>query len=262
MDTKRLVRGARERARSAAAAALYNPVLMTGAERYLSSGFRVNTELAWSSANPPEWFDHRADLYQFRQNRNPLWAERGVLSREPMFAGCRVLDMCCGDGFYSYHFFASTAAHVDAIDFDAPAIEQAHRLYALDNVSYAVSDIRTDEFPSPRYDVIVWDGAIEHFALAEMAHILDRCRRHLEPERGVLTGYTIVADPHGPSHPDHEHEFESAQELADVLLSVFPFVAVLENESPGRRNLYFRASSSAERLDAFRRFPPHEPATG
>jgi SAM-dependent methyltransferase len=200
---------------------------------------------------PPEWFDHRANLYRFSAERVPYWVERGVYGRELMFEGCRVLDLCCGDGFYAFHFYAETAAHVDAVDLDPTALAHARRWHAHPRIRYSQVDVIEDPFPNSNYDVIIWDGAIEHFTLKEQRLILDKIRDALGPH-GILAGYTILGTEGELAHPRHKHEFQGRIELADVLAETFPHVATLETRYSERRNLYFRASEVPDRLCGFR----------
>src|SRR6266568_409285 len=101
------------------------------AERYLRAFYRWRTYQAWvASPQPPEWFDHRSDLYRWPETQTPLWLERGVFARALMQPGCRVLDLCCGDGFYPFHFYASVADRIDAVDRNAAALAHARRRHA------------------------------------------------------------------------------------------------------------------------------------
>lgn len=231
---------------------LFSEPARRAASKYLELWWRVEVKRVWNDPKgPPEWYDHRSHLSTFPFDREPMWAERGVYSREPIPDGGRVLDLCCGDGFYSFHFFSDRAGHVDAVDFDESAIAHARKHHARPNVTFGLLDVRADDLPAEQYDVIVWDGAIEHFTEEEIDEILGRCAKALEPA-GVLTGYTMRREDSGAQHPEHEHEFEDADELRAVLLRAFPAAAVLENTSGGRRNLYFRAAFEEARLTQFR----------
>ena len=208
------------------------------AQRFLAWHYRHETNRRWSRPPLPEWFDHRSDLYRWMYEELGYWIERPVYSREVMRPGCKVLDLCCGDGFYAAHVFADVASHIDASDFDPAAIEHAKRVHTHPRVTHHLLDIRTDPFPDSCYDVIVWDGAIEHFTLDETREILRRC------------GNTILADSGAPlAHPDHEHEYRGADELERVLGEVFAHAGTIVIEHPARKNIYFRASDG--RLSRF-----------
>src|SRR5579883_644923 len=88
---------------------------------------------------------------------------RGFLAMMAIEDGDKVLDISCGDGFFSKRFFATKASHVDAFDIEGYAIEMANRYNADSRVSFSVRDAINDPFPSSDYDVIIWDGGIAHF---------------------------------------------------------------------------------------------------
>jgi ubiquinone/menaquinone biosynthesis C-methylase UbiE len=227
----------------------FNDSLLRAATSYARSYYRWDTFRRWSAADTPEWFDHRADLYRFSELRRSYWAERGVYARELMHDGCRVLDLCCGDGFYTFHFYSEVASHIDACDWDPGAIAHASKVHRHPNVTYSQRNIIADPLPGAGYDVVVWDAAIEHFALADIDTVLDKVDAALARD-GVLCGYTILNEGNR-MHPDHLHEFGSAEELARVLRRTFPHVVTLETTYPDRHNIYFRASRTQQRVEGF-----------
>lgn len=230
----------------------FNEPLMRLAELYLRRYYTYDTRRLWGGPHPPpEWFDHRADLYLWSELRVPFWVERGVFSREVMFEGCQVLDLCCGDGFYPYHFYSSIASHIDAVDWDPTAIAHAHKWHNHPKISYVQLDVVTNAFPGTDYDVITWDGAIEHFSSDQIRIVLKKCVRALRIPEGMLCGYTIIARSSDKSHPEHQHEFSSAAELKELLREFFPFVGTVETEYPERHNIYFRAAFDPTRLRRF-----------
>ncbi len=164
---------------------LFRESLMHLAEAYLRRYYTWDMQRLWSGPHPPpEWFDHRADLFRWSEHRNPLWVERGVFSREVMFEGCKVLDLCCGDGFYPYHFYAEIASHVDAVDRDSTALSHARKWHTHPKVNYIQMDVVADDFPGINYDVIAWDGAIEHFSTEQIRIVLQKCVRALKTRGG------------------------------------------------------------------------------
>lgn len=99
--------------------------------------------------------------------------------------------------------------------------------------------------PAGPFDTIVWNAAIEHFTQSEITALLTAIKVRLAPN-GVLTGYTLVEKESGKSHPDHEYEFKSQQDLADLLRPFFANVRVFStkwrDQLEERENLYFFAS--------------------
>ncbi|WP_041259424.1 class I SAM-dependent methyltransferase [Pseudofrankia inefficax] len=82
----------------------------------------------------------------------------------------RVLDVGCGAG----EFAARLAEHsdqVDAVDRDAPMIEQA-RQTTPDNVHCVLADVLTDPLPAKDYDAIVSISALHHMPLPETLPVL------------------------------------------------------------------------------------------
>ena len=231
---------------------VFSETPMRLAETYLRHYYAYDTARLWGGPNrPPEWFDHRADLYRWSELRNPLWLERGVFSREVMFEGCRVLDLCCGDGFYPFYFYSGIASHVEAVDRDPTAIAHACKWHSHPRIKYTQINVVSEQLPGTDYDVITWDAAIEHFSTDQIRAVLGKCTSALRVPRGLLCGYTILARAPAQSHPDHQHEFGSAAELRQLLSTFFPFVGIVETEYPTRHNLYFRAAFDLGRLRRF-----------
>src|SRR3989442_390916 len=180
----------------------FNEPAMRFAESFLRRYYDYHTYRLWSRSHAPELFDPRADLLRWAELRVPFWVERGVFSREVMFQGCRVLDLCCGDGFYPYYFYSGTASQIDAVDRDPTAIIHARKWHGHPTIRYVQQDLIADEFPDTDYDVITWDGAIEHFSLDEIRQVLQKCVKAMRTPYGVLNGYTIIPrDPGGQLDP-------------------------------------------------------------
>ncbi|MBN9287341.1 MAG: hypothetical protein BGO43_15730 [Gammaproteobacteria bacterium 39-13] len=195
----------------------------------------------WAVKPNPEWFDHFIDQhYQWSATKNPLGWERGIFNLLAIKENSTILEICCGDGFNAHHFYAIRAKKIISVDFDPKAIAHAKKHFQAANIDFRIVDIRQG-LPEGTFTNIVWDAAIEHFTLEEMNQIFENILSRLTPD-GILSGYTIVAEEHGASHDDHEHEFTSKEELKAKLALFFKHVAVFETKYPGRHNLYFYAS--------------------
>ncbi|MGQ9652445.1 MAG: class I SAM-dependent methyltransferase [Thermodesulfobacteriota bacterium] len=230
----------------------FNEPLVMLSELYLRHYYRWKRKWGRDPRDPKmDWYDHREDLYHWSKSRNPLWVDRGIFSRQVMYPGCRVLDLCCGDGFYPYYFYAEVPARIDAVDRDHRAIKHAMRWHAHPNISYWVKDVLKEDFPGMEYDVICWDAGIQYFTPDETRAILSKSFRSLEPTKGILTGYTILAEKGEKYHRRHKYEFSSQEELVNLLEGIFPFAGTLETRYPNRRNIYFRAAFSRDRLGGF-----------
>lgn len=166
---------------------------------------------------PPAWFDHRIDLY-YHWPHNLFWLERGILPRKHMFDGCTVLDLFCGDGFYSRYFYSTITGHIDAIDKDPRAIAHAKRWHSHPRIHYATLDAVKEEFPRSRYDVIVWFEAIEHLSQADYKALVQRIKSAIGTT-GVLVGSTTIVpeDQLGKCNWEHQNEFASISKLQEFL---------------------------------------------
>lgn len=203
----------------------------------------------WRMDNP-EYFEHQMDLnWKWHETRSSYPMERGVFSsfalgNENPATGA-TLDLCCGDGFYSYYFYSKRSANVIGIDFDPNAIKFARKNYGrAGNIKFVVGDIRKD-IPDGPFNNIIWDAAIEHFTEIEIQGLVGRIKSVLEVD-GILSGYTIVEPDHGGKHlHQHEYEFHNKEDLARFLSPHFKNVQVFSTVYPDRKNLYFYASDSS-----------------
>lgn len=201
--------------------------------------------LEWRIAPPPEWFDHFLDLYlQWPRDGASLWLERGVFGALALRRGGRLLEMCCGDGFNSRHFYAPLVGSVLAVDFDGTALAHAGRYNTAANISFRELDVRTG-LPDGPFDNVTWDAAIEHFTEDEIATLLGGIHGVLAPD-GILSGYTVVERDDGGKHLEHhEREFRSMEDLVEILSPHFREVTVFETVHPARHNLYFYAGDGS-----------------
>lgn len=218
-----------------------------------ASAHRLQYVVEWSVDNP-EYFDHFIDShYQWHAMRQSFPWERGVYSSLALQAtrGDRlptVLELCCGDGFMTYHFYSSQADTITSLDFDPEAIASARKNCSAPNIRYVLGDIRTD-MPTGQYDNIIWDAAIEHFTEDEITSLMSTIKDRLAPG-GILSGYTIVEPEHGGKHlHQHEYEFHDKADLARFLEPWFANVQVFETVFPSRTNLYFYASDASLPFD-------------
>jgi SAM-dependent methyltransferase len=228
---------------------------LSGLARKISSAAHHLQFLVEWGVDNPEYFDHFIDQhYAWSKSRNSLMWERGVYSGFAIQAMTtdelpKVLDLCCGDGFMSYHFYSLQAEKVIAIDFDSLAIQRAKRLCSYSNIEYILGDIRTD-IPQEKFHNIVWDAAIEHFTEAEIMSLMTTIKSRLI-SGGILSGYTIMEDHDGSHHlHQHEYEFHNKEDLARFLKPHFMNVHVIETAFPNRTNLYFFATDGTLPIDS------------
>ncbi len=217
--------------------------------RLASAVHALQMRYEWNTLPQPEWHDHFCDqYYQFRKFQNPLWVERGTFGLLAIRQGAEVLELCCGDGYNSYHFYSTRAGKIISVDFDKNAIPHAKKFNQAKNIEFRLSDIRYD-MPEGKFDNVIWDAAIEHFTEEEIDSIMGNIKQRLKPG-GVLTGYTLVESATGQkSLTHHEREFKSKEDLKSFFEPHFKRVKVFETIYPSRHNLYFFASDGVLPFD-------------
>lgn len=194
---------------------------------------------------PPHFYNQRWSAYRFAygDKRGIQAFTRGFLAAEVVQKGDRLLDIGCGDGFFSKSFFSDRCARIDAVDIEPSAISTARRLNPGVNIDYRVLDAVREDFPASRYDVIVWDGAIGHFSNQDMATMLKKISRALSPD-GIFVGSESL----GTEGDDHLQHFATESDLAAVFRPYFKHVLIRTNSYPipgGQRwEAYWRCANS------------------
>jgi cyclopropane fatty-acyl-phospholipid synthase-like methyltransferase len=202
------------------------------------------------SGDQPHFVDHRIGAAQLLAGRaNPYGWFRGFYVAELLRAEDRVLDIGCGDGFFDRRFFSERCRSIDAIDIEPSAIAHATRVNLAANVSYRLLDAVRDTFPKPPYDVVVWDGALGHFAPQDTDRMLRKIRDSLTP-----TGLFVGSDSLGMEGHDHLQFFESLSDLGLLLARHFPHVELrrMEYALPSgsvREEAYWRCAVEPIRLE-------------
>jgi SAM-dependent methyltransferase len=188
----------------------------------------------------PQFFKHNVNLvcWPFEPER---WAftARGVFARANMNRGCRVLDLCCGDGTYSKFYFSDIANFVDAVDSDHYAIKYARQFHSVVNVNYHELDIVNEAFPSNKYDLFVWNAAICYFNVSEIQIVIEKIIK------ASASGALFVGMcPKANGWIDHKTEFVDSKALKCYLGQFYANVTVREIEDTLTTSLYFQASEA------------------
>ena len=172
--------------------------------------------------------------------------ERGIFGLLAMKPGCRQLDLCCGEGFYTHRFYSGRAGSIVAMDYDRAAIAKARRRFKATNIDYRCGDIRKD-MPKGPFDNITWDAGIEYFTPTEITGILAAIKARLALG-GILSGYCIPDPSASPGSLDDGRKFAAAspETLGELLHDVFGNVSILRtvhaDQFGERTNCYFFAS--------------------
>ncbi len=222
--------------------------------------------IEWGRSPSPEWMDHDQDyFYQSRNRGKTFFFERGVLPK--IFASelindkkninnLNILDLCCGDGFFSQFFLHDIAKNITMIDLDIDAIKRAKqrskRLKFLNkiNINYIVEDILKYKLDIlikknniyEKYDLIVFNAAIEHFKEEQVYEIFDSCKKIMN-KNAIVFGYTLVEN---ENHVFDHHEllFKTKEDLQNLVSKNFKTVECFQSLSETRHNLYFFAKNN------------------
>lgn len=225
----------------------------TGLTKCLEWSAEANFRNAWQySAEPPHFFSQQINLIRMLGDTQggAGWLLRGVYAWEIIKDGDTVLDIGCGDGFFTKHFLSAKAKHVDAVDIEESAIYEATSRNSSAKIAYHLLDAAKHPFPGKHYDVIVWDGAIGHFDCQSAADVIRKVASALAPQ-GIFCGSESLGSQEGS---DHLQFFEEPDDLSQFLsksfASIYTRVAEyrLGNGFP-RREIFWRASLDAAHPD-------------
>lgn len=226
-------------------------VLLKLLSMHYRSLFRRNW--AWSSEQP-HFFNHRIGFFDFIYGNSessvfPYY--RGFFVSEVIKDQDLLLDIGCGDGFFTKRFYSRRCTHIDAIDIEPTAIAAATSQNASPKIRYQLRDAVIAPFPSDNYNVVVWDGALGHFA-ADTTHVMLNKIVGVLAEDGIFTGSESL----GFEGHDHLQFFETIEDL-DVLFCrhfAYRYYRVVNYDtpfSPGmlRQEAYWRCSATPLRVN-------------
>jgi SAM-dependent methyltransferase len=197
----------------------------------------------------PHFFNNRIGAFSALfggQASGPYGLYRGFLSFELVQPGDALLDIGCGDGFFTKHFLSTGCKRVDAVDIEPSAIAAARRDNPAPNIHYHLLDAVGEPFPTERYDVIVWDGAIGHFPADTTDRMLQKIAAALA-SNGVFAGSESLGMEEGH---DHLQFFDSIGDIDRLFKRIFAHrnyrVAHYRVGGFVRREVYWRCSNSVD----------------
>ena len=145
----------------------------------------------WMIPPVPEFNDQFVNQFYITPGyKRTFWLEGAIFCGIGIKPGKRILELCCGAGYYTDLFYSPFASEIVAVDLDPRAIEMAQQFHQCPNVRYEVMDIRKT-FPNGVFETVIWDGAIEHFTEAEIDSIMTNMRRAMTAD-ACLLGYTVA----------------------------------------------------------------------
>jgi len=216
--------------------------------RIYQSKFRLDWEF---SKIPPHFYNHRIGMSQLTFGKKvygPYTYYRGFFASQVIQEGDTLLDIGCGDGFFTKRFFSLKCSRVDGVDIEPSAIQFAMKDNCAENIKYHLLDAVAKDFPEREYNVIVWDGAIGHFSPDTLETMLQKIRAALSQD-GIFCGSESL----GVEGADHLTRFDSLDDFGKLFSKYFRFVEVyskdykLNNESI-RHEAYWRCANQPDRL--------------
>jgi SAM-dependent methyltransferase len=202
----------------------------------------------------PHFMDHRIGIFEFAFSKKEAVAQkymRGFYSLQMLRDRDTLLDIGCGDGFFSRRFFAQKCSHIDAVDVEPTAIQAAKKANSSPNISYHLLNAVDEPFPRKSYSCVVWDGAIGHFPAKTIELMLAKIRDAIGD-----TGIFVGSESLGLEGHDHLQFFHNLDELGALFGRYFKFVKLKEESytigarSFVRREAYWRCSNDRSRIDA------------
>ena len=227
-------------------------------KKLLSAQYQSKFRRVWLWADDPRHFSDNENYEAVFENPNnaAYLFYRGLLTTEILKSNDKLLDIGCGDGFYNYRFYSHKCKVIDAIDIEVSAITYAKSHNHAKNINYVLQDAVNLPFPSKKYNVIAWDGAIGHFPAEVTEFMLAKIIEALEDD-GVFTGSESLG--HEEGH-DHLQFFETIYDFGNLFKKHFKYVTIRETNYPipipgqpdfMRREAYWRCSNSTEFNERF-----------
>jgi len=223
-------------------------ILLTLLSWHYSSRFR--RQWIWSCDEEMHFEDHRIEMFNFAFGRHfgPYVFYRAFFSSELIREGDSILDIGCGDGFFTKAFFSIKCDSIDAIDIEENAILMAKKYNSSEKITYYRMDAVNGNFPRKKYDIIIWDGAIGHFERSTTDCMLKKISESLYSD-GVFSGSESLGREEGH---DHLQFFDSLDDLYTLFKPYFRYIHLRDvTYSIGsivRREGYWRCSNNKERL--------------
>lgn len=218
---------------------------------HYSSKFKRQWLLARSC---PHFEDKRIFIYDMAfsgKGCGPYPFFTGFYGAEVVKARDVMLDIGCGDGFFTKCFYSEKCSVIDALDVDPLAIEVARIYHTSPKIHYFVQDAVIHNFPRDHYDVICLDGAIGHLRRIDMDVLLQKIKNGLG-EEGVFIGSESL----GEEGDDHLQYFQAWEDLDKVFQPYFRYAKFREVRYPlkwahdyQRTEVFWRCSNSLERMD-------------
>lgn len=192
--------------------------------------------IEWKLNPRTEFFDHNVDLLQVWNGRGLEAFERGVFNSFFIKNDSLVMELCCGDGFFSKQFYSQKAKKIVAVDYNIESHFFSTQMNASNKIQFMNESILSDVFwnnlPSS-FDNIICDAAIDRFTEEQSEYLFNKISQKLSKD-GVFSGYLTV----GNSHLT-ERSFSTSTELRSYFEKKFKVITILQSNHRDRSGLFF-----------------------
>ncbi len=225
---------------------LFNGIGAEIGQKYVKHAYKVQFKLKWTYLNPI-FFDHRIDLYyKWGETQSPEWLKRGVLSNTRIreYEHAKVLELGCGDGFNTYHFYCDkNVDSVLACDFSSEAIKFANRKYGCDRIRFIEADLRKS-FPTQETDYtnVICDAAVNCFTIEELRGIFSNIARAIADRKGTFSGTAQCVGKNLWGH--YVTNFESPEQFKGLLEEFFSDIDMTIDKTEKETVVYFSAKNN------------------
>ena len=202
------------------------PISFEGIIIALVEGF-YRRKRAADSKKGELYFDQRISFFETGFTEHNLGVglfKRGFVLTEILSAQDRVLDLGCGDGFFTSRFYAPISRHVDAVDISESALRMARRNNSRINVSYHKLDFLHEKFPHEKYDVIVLNALFGTFNDGDLANLFKTISGSLSSD-GIFVGCWALNE-----DKQTANLLKSREAITQILLNNFPCVRTRQEE--------------------------------
>lgn len=183
------------------------------------------------SKKVPLFYNHEISFLEFYSKKSTSWEflNRGIFPLSLMEDNSKILDFCCGNGFYSFYFFQNKG-FVLGVDKSNEAIRFANRNYASAKIKFTSEDLSTFQ---DSFDYIVWASALYYFEKSEVSQVISQLKRLAKNNTKIFIGV-----PEACGFIDHKFEFSSELEFRDFLKNYFKIEDIKTVQEAGRKSFY------------------------
>lgn len=190
----------------------------------------------WKIGRDIEFYDHIADFSNLFKKKDGDFLKRGVFNSFYIKKGASVLEIGCGDGFYTRFFYSTNSSLIDAVDYNKGAIEHSLFFWSTKKINFFNGDVLIEDFwknLNKKYDNVICDAVLDRFNNQELDFVLTRICEQLE-NAGCFTGYLTKKNTYLT-----ESIFETSLDVITKLEKYFNDVHVFEVDSSERVGFYF-----------------------